>query len=198
MRLHGLGEPRRRGRPAADLRAGPVRRPLRPEPALEADPRPQGPDGRRAHLRPPRRPRPGAYKCGAVYGIRIEVAGISIYHQGSADLDDEALGSDPVDVFLAGVAGRSVTPATGTGSFPASTRGSSSRPTTTTSSTERSRSVFRASIRSPSPSRRHAKDHRPSCRPSTRRSPGRHPSTSGSSTRRHAHALHRLRSTRAG
>lgn len=54
---------------------------------------------------------PGAYKCGAVYGIRIEVAGISIYHQGSADLDDEALGSDPVDVFLAGVAGRSVTPA---------------------------------------------------------------------------------------
>ncbi|MFN8112325.1 MAG: MBL fold metallo-hydrolase [Solirubrobacterales bacterium] len=54
---------------------------------------------------------PGAYKCGAVYGIRIEVAGISIYHQGSADLDDEALGSDPVDLFLAGVAGRSVTPA---------------------------------------------------------------------------------------
>ena len=54
---------------------------------------------------------PGAYRCGAVYGIRIEVAGISIYHQGSADLDDEALGSDPVDVFLAGVAGRSVTPA---------------------------------------------------------------------------------------
>ena len=54
---------------------------------------------------------PGAYKCGAVYGIRIEVAGISIYHQGSADLDDEALGNDPVDVFLAGVAGRSVTPA---------------------------------------------------------------------------------------
>jgi L-ascorbate metabolism protein UlaG (beta-lactamase superfamily) len=53
---------------------------------------------------------PGAYRCGAVYGIRIEVAGISIYHQGSADLDDEALGTDPVDVFLAGVAGRSVTP----------------------------------------------------------------------------------------
>ena len=24
---------------------------------------------------------PGAYKCGAVYGIRIEVAGLSIYHQ---------------------------------------------------------------------------------------------------------------------
>ncbi len=53
---------------------------------------------------------PGAYKCGAVYGIRIEVAGIAIYHQGSANLDDAALGNDPVDVFLAGVTGRQVTP----------------------------------------------------------------------------------------
>ena len=53
---------------------------------------------------------PGAYKCGAVYGIRIEVAGIALYHQGSADLDDAALGHAPVDVFLAGVAGRQVTP----------------------------------------------------------------------------------------
>jgi L-ascorbate metabolism protein UlaG (beta-lactamase superfamily) len=52
---------------------------------------------------------PGAYKCGAVYGIRIEVAGISLYHQGSADLDD-AQTIDPVDVFLAGVTGRQVTP----------------------------------------------------------------------------------------
>jgi L-ascorbate metabolism protein UlaG (beta-lactamase superfamily) len=54
--------------------------------------------------------RPGAYKCGAVYGIRIDVAGTSLYHQGSADLDDAALGRDPVDVFLAGVTGRQVTP----------------------------------------------------------------------------------------
>lgn len=53
---------------------------------------------------------PGAYRCGAVYGIRIEVAGISLYHQGSADLDDAQLGEEPVDVFLAGVAGRQVTP----------------------------------------------------------------------------------------
>jgi L-ascorbate metabolism protein UlaG (beta-lactamase superfamily) len=52
---------------------------------------------------------PGAYKCGAVYGIRIEVAGISLYHQGSADLDD-AQAIEPVDVFLAGVTGRQVTP----------------------------------------------------------------------------------------
>lgn len=53
---------------------------------------------------------PTAYKCGQVWGIRIKVAGISIYHQGSADLEDGQLADDPVDVFLAGVAGRSVTP----------------------------------------------------------------------------------------
>ncbi len=53
---------------------------------------------------------PGAYKCGAVYGIRIDVGGVSLYHQGSADLNDSELRDGPVDVFLAGVAGRSVTP----------------------------------------------------------------------------------------
>jgi L-ascorbate metabolism protein UlaG (beta-lactamase superfamily) len=53
---------------------------------------------------------PGAYKCGAVYGIRIEVAGITLYHQGSADVDDAELQHEPVDVFLAGVTGRQVTP----------------------------------------------------------------------------------------
>jgi L-ascorbate metabolism protein UlaG (beta-lactamase superfamily) len=51
-----------------------------------------------------------AYKCGTVWGIRIEVAGTSLYHQGSADLDDGELADEPVDVFLAGIAGRSVTP----------------------------------------------------------------------------------------
>jgi L-ascorbate metabolism protein UlaG (beta-lactamase superfamily) len=53
---------------------------------------------------------PGAYRCGQVWGIRIEVAGISLYHQGSANLDDDELARDPVDVFLAGIAGRTVTP----------------------------------------------------------------------------------------
>lgn len=53
---------------------------------------------------------PRAYRCGQVWGIRIEVAGTSLYHQGSADLDDDELGREPVDVFLAGVAGRSFTP----------------------------------------------------------------------------------------
>jgi L-ascorbate metabolism protein UlaG (beta-lactamase superfamily) len=53
---------------------------------------------------------PAAYKCGQVWGIHIRVAGMDIYHQGSADLDDEELGELPVDVFLAGVAGRNFTP----------------------------------------------------------------------------------------
>jgi L-ascorbate metabolism protein UlaG (beta-lactamase superfamily) len=52
---------------------------------------------------------PGAYACGQVWGIRIEVAGIALYHQGSANLIDEEVPEDRVDVFLAGVAGRSFT-----------------------------------------------------------------------------------------
>ncbi|MBV9309915.1 MAG: MBL fold metallo-hydrolase, partial [Solirubrobacterales bacterium] len=54
---------------------------------------------------------PSAYKCGRVYGIRIEVAGISFYHQGSANLIDEEIRASErgVDFFLAGVAGRGFT-----------------------------------------------------------------------------------------
>lgn len=47
-----------------------------------------------------------AYNCGQVWGITIDVAGLTLYHQGSADLlDDERLPRD-VDVFLCGIAGR--------------------------------------------------------------------------------------------
>ena len=52
---------------------------------------------------------PGAYRCGQVWGISIAVAGIRLYHQGSANLVDEAVRERDVDVFLAGVAGRSFT-----------------------------------------------------------------------------------------
>jgi L-ascorbate metabolism protein UlaG (beta-lactamase superfamily) len=52
---------------------------------------------------------PSAYKCGDVFGIRVEVAGTSFYHQGSADLDDGQR-IEGVDVFLAGITGRQVTP----------------------------------------------------------------------------------------
>jgi L-ascorbate metabolism protein UlaG (beta-lactamase superfamily) len=52
---------------------------------------------------------PRAYRCGQVWGIHVEVAGTSFYHQGSADLVDDALGQRDVDVFLAGIAGRGFT-----------------------------------------------------------------------------------------
>ncbi len=52
---------------------------------------------------------PAAYRCGQVWGISIAVAGIRFYHQGSADLLDDAVRERGVDVFLAGVAGRNFT-----------------------------------------------------------------------------------------
>jgi L-ascorbate metabolism protein UlaG (beta-lactamase superfamily) len=52
---------------------------------------------------------PGAYRCGQVWGIAIEVAGLRFYHQGSANLVDDAVRERDVDVFLAGIAGRNFT-----------------------------------------------------------------------------------------
>jgi L-ascorbate metabolism protein UlaG (beta-lactamase superfamily) len=52
---------------------------------------------------------PGAYRCGQVWGISIRVGGAQLYHQGSANLVDDAVREKGVDVFLAGVAGRSFT-----------------------------------------------------------------------------------------
>jgi len=52
---------------------------------------------------------PSAYRCGQVWGIAIEVAGVRFYHQGSANLIDGAIRERDVDVFLAGVAGRGFT-----------------------------------------------------------------------------------------
>jgi L-ascorbate metabolism protein UlaG (beta-lactamase superfamily) len=51
---------------------------------------------------------PYAYRCGDMYGIRVEVAGVSFFHQGSSELIEEAI-REPADVFLAGVAGRGFT-----------------------------------------------------------------------------------------
>jgi L-ascorbate metabolism protein UlaG (beta-lactamase superfamily) len=52
---------------------------------------------------------PAAYRCGQVWGIHVEVAGMTFYHQGSANLIDEELRHSEIDVFLAGIAGRSFT-----------------------------------------------------------------------------------------
>lgn len=51
----------------------------------------------------------GAYRCGQVYGILIEVAGRRFYHQGSANLIEEAVPRGGVDYFLCGIAGRGFT-----------------------------------------------------------------------------------------
>jgi L-ascorbate metabolism protein UlaG (beta-lactamase superfamily) len=50
------------------------------------------------------------YRCGQVWGIAIEVAGITLYHQGSADLVEAEIRDRNVDVFLCGIAGRRFTP----------------------------------------------------------------------------------------
>ncbi len=51
----------------------------------------------------------GRYRCGQVWGITLEVAGITLYHQGSADLIDDEVRDRGVDVFLCGIAGRAYT-----------------------------------------------------------------------------------------
>jgi L-ascorbate metabolism protein UlaG (beta-lactamase superfamily) len=48
----------------------------------------------------------GAYRCGQVWGITIEVAGTTLYHQGSADLLDDEVTTRGVDGLLCGIAGR--------------------------------------------------------------------------------------------
>jgi L-ascorbate metabolism protein UlaG (beta-lactamase superfamily) len=52
---------------------------------------------------------PNAYRCGQVWGIHIEVAGMTFYHQGSANLIEAEIRHHGVDVFLAGIAGRRFT-----------------------------------------------------------------------------------------
>ena len=47
-----------------------------------------------------------AYRCGQVYGLAIEIDGFRLYHQGSAELIDDAVRERDIDLFLAGIAGR--------------------------------------------------------------------------------------------
>lgn len=53
---------------------------------------------------------PQAYRCGQVWGIHIAVAGMTFYHQGSADFLEAELRDRNVDVFLCGISGRRFTP----------------------------------------------------------------------------------------
>jgi L-ascorbate metabolism protein UlaG (beta-lactamase superfamily) len=54
--------------------------------------------------------KPQAYRCGQVWGICVEVAGMRFYHQGSADFLEDELRDRNVDVFLCGISGRRFTP----------------------------------------------------------------------------------------
>jgi L-ascorbate metabolism protein UlaG (beta-lactamase superfamily) len=51
-----------------------------------------------------------AYRCGQVWGVCVEVAGMRFYHQGSADLVEDEIRDAGVDVFLCGISGRRFTP----------------------------------------------------------------------------------------
>ena len=51
----------------------------------------------------------GRFRCGQVYGIHVAVAGVTFYHQGSANLMDDAIRHRGVDYFLMGIAGRGFT-----------------------------------------------------------------------------------------
>lgn len=53
---------------------------------------------------------PQAFRCGQVWGLCIEVAGVRIYHQGSADLLEDEITDRGVDLFLCGISGRRFTP----------------------------------------------------------------------------------------
>ena len=102
--------PRRGGRSAPRLRAGSVRRALRPQPALEAAVRPQGPHGRRVDLRPPRRP--GTRRVQVRRRLRHPHRGRGhrALSPGQRRPQRRRAADGPVDVFLAGVAGRDFTP----------------------------------------------------------------------------------------
>jgi L-ascorbate metabolism protein UlaG (beta-lactamase superfamily) len=59
---------------------------------------------------PPRLPaRAWQYRMGGAYGILLGVAGVRIYHNGSADLIDAAIAGERADVLLVGLAGRQAT-----------------------------------------------------------------------------------------
>jgi L-ascorbate metabolism protein UlaG (beta-lactamase superfamily) len=50
------------------------------------------------------------YKMGGAFGLHLRGGGVSLYHNGSADLIDTALAGLDADVVLAGLAGRFATP----------------------------------------------------------------------------------------
>ncbi len=54
--------------------------------------------------------RAGQFRCGQVFGIHVAVAGVTFYHQGSANLLEDRIRHRGVDYLLAGISGRGFTP----------------------------------------------------------------------------------------
>ncbi len=52
---------------------------------------------------------PQRYRCGEIWAIHVEVAGATFYHQGSCDLDEDAIRHRQVDYLLCGISGRRFT-----------------------------------------------------------------------------------------
>jgi L-ascorbate metabolism protein UlaG (beta-lactamase superfamily) len=52
----------------------------------------------------------GAFRAGDVYGVLVRAGDVAIYHNGSADVVDDALAGHTADVVLAGIAGSAGTP----------------------------------------------------------------------------------------
>ena len=91
MGLHGLAEQAVEVEPYRTYELGPFEVSFTPSVHSKLLLGPGRPLRRRPHLRAPRRPLAGAYRCGQVWGISIEVAGMRFYHQGSANLIDDAI-----------------------------------------------------------------------------------------------------------
>jgi len=61
--------------------------------------------------KPPRLPAPAwKYRMGGAFGVLVSLGGVSVYHNGSADLIDAELADVRADVLLVGLAGRQATP----------------------------------------------------------------------------------------
>jgi L-ascorbate metabolism protein UlaG (beta-lactamase superfamily) len=58
----------------------------------------------------PRDLAPSGYRAGQVFALRIEVGGVTFYHQGSADLIEAEIDRPGVDFFLCCISGRGFSP----------------------------------------------------------------------------------------
>jgi L-ascorbate metabolism protein UlaG (beta-lactamase superfamily) len=110
MRLHGLGEQALEAQPYRRYELGPFELSFTPSAHSKLVFGLRVPMDGDITARSVHQLTTGAYKCGQTWAIRVAVAGAVIYHQGSADIIEQAVRDHDVDIFLTGIAGRHVTP----------------------------------------------------------------------------------------